>query len=70
MNFRGIIGGLYVGYKHLDRYDIKLIKDNMYNLEDLLPVIDYLIGVAIDDAFNNGYKDGYDQAMLYVEDGE
>lgn len=42
----------------------------MYNLEDLLPVIDYLIGVAIDDAFNNGYKEGYDQAMLYVEDGE
>lgn len=51
-------------YNHLDNWDIKLIKENMTDLEDLLLVIDDLIGVASD----NAYDEGYDQAMLDKED--
>ena len=41
-----------MGYKYLDRWDIKLMEDNMSDLEDLLPVIDDLIGVAVDNTSN------------------
>lgn len=64
-----------MGYNYLDRYDIKLIEDNMTCLEDLLPVIDNLIGVAIDlgrqEAFEEGYDtgfiDGYDECYYTNE---
>ena len=56
-----------MGYNHLDRYDIKLIEDNMSCLEDLLPVIDNLIGVELDNAFElgqqEGHNEGYDPLM-------
>lgn len=55
-------------YNYLDNWDIKLIKENMIDLEDLLSVIDNLIGVASDNAYDNGFDDGYDQAMLDKED--
>ena len=59
-------------YEHLDNYDIKLIKENMNDLEDLLLVIDDLLGVASDNAFEigqqDGYDEGYDQALLDMEE--
>lgn len=48
-------------YDHLDEWDIKIIKENMNDLEDLLLVIDDLIGVASDSAFELGVQDGYDE---------
>lgn len=61
-------------YEYLDIYDIKLIEDNMSDLEDLLPVIDNLIGVESDNAFElgrqYGFDEGYDQAKLDMEVGE
>lgn len=46
-------------YNYLDDWDIKLIKEHMTDLEDLLLVIDDLIGVASDNAYENGFEDGY-----------
>lgn len=46
-------------YNYLNNWDIKLIKENMTDLEDLLLVIDDLIGVASDNAYNDGYENGY-----------
>ena len=43
-------------YNYLDEWDIKLIKDNINDLEDLLLVIDNLIGVASDNAFELGQQ--------------
>lgn len=43
-------------YDYLDDYDIKLIKENMNDLNDLLAVIDDLIGVASDNAYELGYN--------------
>ena len=43
-------------YNYLDNYDIKLIKENMNDLDDLLLVIDDLIGVASDNAYEIGYN--------------
>ena len=50
-----------MGYKYLDRYDIKLIEDNMHDLEDLLPVIDNLIGVERERAYTYGHDVGVDE---------
>lgn len=59
-------------YNYLDEWDIQLIKDNTNDLEDLLLVIDDLIGVASDNAFElgqqEGYDEGYDQAFLNMEE--
>ena len=59
-------------YNYLDEWDIKLIKDNMNDLDGLLLVIDDLIGVASDSAFElgqqEGYDEGYDQAFLDMEE--
>lgn len=54
-------------YDYLDSWDIKLIEDNMTELNDLLLVIDDLIGVASDNAYDNGFGDGYSQC---IEDHE
>lgn len=52
-----------MGNNYLDRYDIRLIRDNMDDLEDLCNVIDNLIGVAVDDAYDNGFDDGYSKCL-------
>lgn len=51
-------------YNYLDVWDIKLIKENMTDLEDLLSVIDDLLGVASDIAYDNGFEDGYSSKCL------
>lgn len=50
-------------YNYLDNWEIQLIKENMTDLEDLLLVIDDLIGVASDNAYDNGFGDGYSQCL-------
>lgn len=50
-------------YNYLDNWDIKLIKENITDLEDLLLVIDDLIGVASDNAYDNGFNDGYSKCL-------
>lgn len=59
-----------MGYNYLDRYDIKLIEDNMTCLEDLLSVIDDLIGVAVNDTYDNGFDDGYSKCLEDYDMGE
>lgn len=56
-----------MNYNYLDEWDIKLIEENINDLEDLLLLIDDLIGVASDNAFEIGQQEGYDQALLDKE---
>lgn len=58
MNFRGIMG------HKLDTYDIKELKENMNDLDDLIFVVDCMVARAYD----CGYDDGYEQCELHKED--
>ena len=68
MNFRGIIGGLYMLYNHLDNWDIKRIKDNSADVDMLLNIIDNLLNTNIDDAYECGYDIGYTQGCIDTEE--
>lgn len=54
-------------YSCLDNLDIQRIEKVMNNKDDLLSAIDDLLTTERDNAYTNGYDEGYDQAQLDME---
>lgn len=54
-------------YSCLDNWDIQKIEKVMNNKDDLFSAIDELLITERDNAYTNGYNEGYDQAQLDME---
>lgn len=50
-----------MGHK-LNEYDIKEIKDNIDNLDDLI----FVVGCMVARAYDCGYEEGYDQGAYDI----
>lgn len=57
MNFRGIIGGLYM--YNLSDVELRLIKKYQHDIDGLIDVIKVIC--------NDAYDTGYEQAVLHKE---
>lgn len=55
-------------FKYLDNWDIKRIKDNTADFDMLLMTINDLISTNVDDAYDTGYSEGYNQGCIDTEE--
>jgi hypothetical protein len=67
MNFRGIVGGLYMAYSYLDNWDIKRLDDIIEDRSQLFLAIDDLISSYAQHEYERGYSNGYEECYEQCE---